>query len=51
MKITSWVDGAPEAAGWASGQKSESGSPRLLALPGPAGTAGKFKFRSKDDSK
>jgi hypothetical protein len=50
-KITSWVDGVPIAAGWASGQKSESGSPRLLASPGPAGAAGKFKFHSKDDSK
>jgi hypothetical protein len=46
-KITSWVDGAPEAAGWASGQTSESGSPRPPASPGPAHTAGNSNFTAK----
>ncbi len=55
-KITSWVDGVPVAAGWASGQTNESGSPRLLASPDPAGTAGNSNFTAKttvnkDDSK
>jgi hypothetical protein len=47
MKITSWVDGVPEAAGWASGRTNESGSPRPLASPGPAGTAENSNFAAK----
>jgi hypothetical protein len=46
-KITSWVDGVPVAAGWASGQRNESGSPRPLASPGPVGTAGNSNFAAK----
>ncbi len=41
------MDGVPEAAGWASGQKNESGSPRPLASPGPAHTAGNSNFKAK----